>query len=73
MNFVGYGRHNVNQSNQRCQSAENPLYCLTFPVEVIWHAVPQNAIPEGAFIDYHINLFHIVRNLIPDYLPPAVW
>jgi hypothetical protein len=77
-NFVGYGRHNVNQPNQRCQNAGNQLYQLRFPAHVIWHSVPQTSIPDGAFIDYHIDLFSIVNTLIPDYLPsvpapPAVW
>ena len=48
-NFVGYGRHNVNRPNQRCQNAGNPIYQLRFPAHVIWHNVPQNAIPDGAF------------------------
>lgn len=64
--FVGYGRHSV---NQRCKNAGNPLYRLTFPAEVIWHRVPQVEIPAGHSIDYHVDLFSIVKDLIPDYLP----
>jgi Uma2 family endonuclease len=76
--FVGYGRHNVNQPNQLCQNAGNQMYRLTFPAQVIWHSVPQDAIPAGAFVDYNIDLFSIIDDLIPRHLPaiappPAVW
>jgi Uma2 family endonuclease len=72
-NFVGYGRHGNIQPHHRCQAAGMAVYRLTFPAHIIWHDVPAQLIPAGANINYHMDLFHIVNVLSPDWLPPFPW